>query len=328
MPGRRHRPLSAATRRTWLLRPLAGVGLACLAVVVTLAQSCAAQPESGDVAAKQPRVEYVGTYKWQETAPDFGGYSAVEIIEGGTRFYALSDRATLRWGKIDRDDQGRITALRTDGETRLKDSGGRDLKPGWVGDSEGIAVGRDGSIWISFEGLTRVARYDTPASNAQPLPRPHEFKKMQRNSSLEALAITDDGTLFTMPERSGNVTWPFPVWRFRNGAWDQPFSISRNGDWLTVAADIGPDGRFYLLERDFLGLLGFRSRVRRFDLTETGLINEQILLSTFPLQYDNLEGMAVWDDGQGIRITMVSDDNFMQLLRTELVEYRVTEGDK
>ncbi|MFV0299754.1 MAG: esterase-like activity of phytase family protein, partial [Paracoccus sp. (in: a-proteobacteria)] len=142
---------------------------------------------------------------------------------------------------------------------------------------------------------------------------------------FEALAIAPDGTLLTLPERSGKLTRPFPVWRWRDGTWDQPFSVPRNGDWLAVGADIGPDGRFYLLERDFKGLLGFRSRVRRFDLSETELTNERTLLESFPLQYDNLEGISVWDDGSEIRMTLISDDNCGFLQRTELVEFRVTD---
>ena len=187
-------------------------------------------------------------------------------------------------------------------------------------------MARDGTIWVSFEGIPRVVRYDTPDSPAKPLPRPAAFDKMQGNSSLESLAILPDGTLLTLPERSGELTRPFPVWRWRNGAWDQPFSIPRSGDWLAVGADIGPDGRFYLLERDFRGLLGFRSRVRRFDLRPDGgaISNEQVLLESRSLQYDNLEGISVWDDGIGIRLTMISDDNFFWLQRTELVEYRVS----
>ena len=58
-------------------------------------------------------------------------------------------------------------------------------------------------------------------------------------------------------------------------------------------------------------------------LTDHGPVDEEILLTTRPLQYDNLEGIAVWADGQGIRITMVSDDNFLFVQRTELVEYRL-----
>ena len=57
---------------------------------------------------------------------------------------------------------------------------------------------------------------------------------------------------------------------------------------------------------------------------EPGVIqDDQILLETRPLQYDNLEGISVWDDGVGMRITMISDDNFLFVQRTEIVEYRL-----
>lgn len=295
------------------------IGRATASALAALSLLSAAQ------AADKPSVEYVATYVWQMDDSDFGGFSGLEISgENGRTFTALSDRGTLRWGTVLRDAQGRIRGMETAGRARLKDSTGKNLANDWRGDSEGLAIASDGTIYISFEGLTRVARYDTPDSPATVLPRPAQFKAMQRNSSLEALAITDDGTLLTLPERSGELTRPFPVWRYRDGIWDQPFSIARSGDWLAVGADIGPDGRFYLLERDFKGILGFRSRVRRFDLSETGLSNEQVLLESRSLQYDNLEGISVWQDDQGIRFTLISDDNFYFLQRTELVEYRVT----
>ncbi|WP_010391795.1 esterase-like activity of phytase family protein [Paracoccus sp. TRP] len=321
MSGRRHRPLRRGGPAGGAAgRPRRLPGLA-LALLLSASAACAADPTPSGT----PKVDYVATYVWRMEDEDFGGFSGIEISADGGRFTALSDRATIRWGSIERDTQGRIRGLDLAGRARLRDSSGKPLKPGWQGDSEGLAISADGTIWVSFEGLTRVARYDTPDSPAQPLPRPPEFKEMQRNSSLEALAVLPDGTLLTLPERSGVLTRPFPVWRWRNGKWDQPFSIPRTGDWLAVSADIGPDGRFYLLERDFKGLLGFRSRVRRFDLGENAISNERVLLETRPLQYDNLEGISVWHDGQGIRITMISDDNFGWLQRTELVEYRVTE---
>jgi len=83
----------------------------------------------------------------------------------------------------------------------------------------------------------------------------------------------------------------------------------------------GPDGQLYVLERDFLGI-GFRSRVRRFDLTGG---NEQILLETRLRQHDNLEGISIWQDDQGVRMTLISDDNYRAFQRTEIVEYRLTD---
>ena len=94
-----------------------------------------------------------------------------------------------------------------------------------------------------------------------------------------------------------------------------------------MGADFGPDGWFYLLERQFTGY-GFRSRVRRFDVAGDTVHHEEKLLESPALRHDNLEGISVWraDDGT-IRMTMVSDDNFRPFLqRTEFVEYAVTES--
>ena len=301
------------------IRQLAGLTLAAFLISGLSIAATDPAPLSG------PSVDYVGTYVWSMDDETFGGFSGIEISDDGSGFTVLSDRSELRWGQIERDADGAIDGLKPSGKAHLFDSGGKWLQPGWKGDSEGLAIDAAGTLWVSFEGLSRVVRYDTPESLAKPLPRPPEFKSMQRNSSFEALAVMADGTLLTLPERSGQLTRPFPVWRWRNGTWDQPFSIQRSGDWLAVGADVGPDGRFYLLERDFKGLLGFRSRVRRFEIGENGLSDEAVLLESYPLQYDNLEGISVWQDAQGIRLTLISDDNFGLLQRTELVEYRVTE---
>ncbi len=144
---------------------------------------------------------------------------------------------------------------------------------------------------------------------------------MQNNSGLEALAIDTAGDLYAIPERSGTEARPFPVYRFRDGAWSQPFAIPRRPPHLPVAADFGPDGRLYLLERHFAGL-AFQSRVRVFTLEDDQIVQEQTLIDTLPGQHDNLEGMAVWQDAAGrIRLTMISDDNFNFFQRTEIVEY-------
>lgn len=272
--------------------------------------------------AAAARIDHVGTHVWRESDPDFGGFSGLELSQDGSRYWALSDRAVLRWGSVERDEAGRIRALTTAGQARLRDSEGEPLKPGYQGDSEGLAIAADGTIYVSFEGLNRIARYDDPDRPATRLPVPEGFA-WPINAGLEALAITGDGALLTLPERSGAHDRPFPIWRFRDGRWDQPWSLPRTDRWLPVGADIGPDGRFYLLERDFLGILGFANRVRRFALTEEGLSEPELLLQTSPMQYDNLEGIAVWRDAQGLRLTMISDDNFLLLQRTELVEYRL-----
>src|SRR5690606_38058901 len=116
----------------------------------------------------------------------------------------------------------------------------------------------------SLEGEARVLAYNRLGGPARNLPSHKDFAKMQGNSSLEALAIDKRGWLYTLPERSGREDRPFPVYVFNGKSWSKPYALPREGRFLPVGADFGPDGRFYLLERDFRGIAGFASRVRAF----------------------------------------------------------------
>jgi hypothetical protein len=275
-----------------------------------------------DSSASPPQpAGFVGSLTWQSGDPRLGGMSAIEVSADGRRFVALSDRGGWTSGRLERDAQGRITAIRAAPIALLKGEAEHPLKKSRA-DSEGLALAENGTAFVSFEGVARVLRYDDLAGPAENLPRPEAFRKLQLNSALEALAIDAGGTLYTLPERSGREDRPFPVWRYRNGKWDQPFDLPRQGSFLPVAADFGPDGRLYLLERQFRGLMGFASRVRRFDLAGSGPGPGETVLETRPGRHDNLEGLSVWRDGAGhLRLTMISDDNFRFFQRTEIVEY-------
>ncbi|SDE61613.1 esterase-like activity of phytase family protein [Limimaricola pyoseonensis] len=269
----------------------------------------------GGAPSQQPAT-YLGSYTWPEEAHGLGGFSALETDAQGQGFVMLSDRARMLDGRFLRDEQGRITGVEIEEEGPLR-NGPDGLMSGPHADSEGLAIDASGRRWISFEGRARV-RAETGRDGPELLPEPAAFREMQLNSALEALAVGSDGALYTIPERSGRVDRPFPVYRWRAGAWDEAFQVPRRDAFLVTGADIGPDGRFYLLERDFVGV-GFRSRVRRFALDGS---NEEVLLETGVGVHDNLEGLSVWQDAAGrIRLTMVSDDNFRFFQTTEFVEY-------
>ena len=257
---------------------------------------------------------------WYRDTPRFGGISAIEVDENGSSFVAMSDKAHVIRGTLVRSE-GEISDIESGALRKLKNRWERDL---WTGynDSEGLAIDENGRLYVSFEGPARVWFYADERSAAVE-PRAHpDFENMQDNSSLEALAIDQEGWVYTLAERSGRITRPFQVYRTKGLDWEKSFQIPRRAPFLPVGADIGPDGLFYLLERDFTGI-GFRSRVRRFDL-EGG--NEETLLETANATHDNLEGIAIWRDPEGyIRIVMVSDDNFKWYQQTEIVEYRLTD---
>ncbi len=275
------------------------------------------------VASRATLPGYVGSYVWTGDDPQFGGFSGIEVARDGSAFTALTDRGAVVTGHILRTGAGLISRVTARMPVVLALPAGA-VSDEFRFDTEGLALTDDGSLFISTEYVTRVIRYDIPDAAPVTLPNPPEFDAMGLNAGLEALAIGADGTLYTLPEEANRPDGAYPVYRFRNGSWDQPFLIAGQGSFLPVGADIGPDGRLYLLERQFRGFGGFASRVRRMPLVETAVAQAETVLETPPGYFGNLEGIAVWRDTKGVlRLTMISDDNFLSVLGTEIVEFRL-----
>ena len=124
--------------------------------------------------------------------------------------------------------------------------------------------------------------------------------------------------------REGAGAVQSPILRLEDGAWQRAGTLPAQDAFGVVGADFGPDNLLYILERAF-SPLGFRSRIRRLSLDgETP--QPETLLTTRLGDFDNLEGIDVWRDPAGsTRITLVSDDNFLRVQRSELVEFVLQE---
>lgn len=274
------------------------------------------------VPAEGPHLVQMSRTVWRNGWVHFGGFSAVWVSPDGSRFTVISDRGAFAEGRFERKD-GEIDAAVMGRRARLHGIDGERLEGADV-DAEGMAIDAQGRAYVSFENFHRVRRYDDLAGRAVRVPSHPDFAGFQQNSGIETLAMDAKGTLYAIPERSGALRRPFPVYRLMGSRWDRSWSIPREGTFVAVDADFGPDGRFYLLERDFRWLGGFATRVRRFDVTPAGFGNERTLLETSFGQLDNMEGLAAWRDPQGrTRLTLVSDDNFFPLQQTIFVEYVV-----
>lgn len=259
--------------------------------------------------------------------PAFGGFSGIEVSDDGENFVAMTDRGNLTRGKFLREN-GTIVNIAHGKLQKLNRARGIPVRGIWS-DSEGLAIAPDGTMYVSFEVGHRIVRYPSGQGKARKLPENPATERMAPNEAQEALAVMSDGSVLMIPEGTTKDTSPHPVFRLAKGsqAWEIPFTIPRHRPYRPVGADIGPDGRLYVLERHLSGIFGFTNLVRRFDMTAKGLSNEVVLLQTEVGAHDNLEGLAVWRDADGlIRLTMVSDDNFKFFQVTEVVEYVVPEG--
>lgn len=267
--------------------------------------------------------EWLGSFRWTAPGvPQFGGFSGLVLLPDHAGFIAVTDKGWLVEGRLQRDGD-RIVGV---SDTKYRPLLGRDAVPlsGFNSDAEGLARAADGTLYVSFEGFHRVYAVRPGENQTRWIERHPDFDTFQTNSGLEALAHDPQGRLITLPERSGAWERPFPVYRHDGTEWTQPYSLRRDGKFLPVGADTGPDDRLYLLERHFTGI-AFASRVRSFAFTPDGLTDERLVLETPPGRHDNLEAISVWRDDAGrIRLTMLSDDNFRFFQRTEFVEYALT----
>lgn len=266
---------------------------------------------------------FLTQFEWPSDDPLHGGLSGIEVSADGQSVVLVSDQGAYATGQISRDEAGLITSVSLAPFQLLRGLGDAPLATG-RNDSEGLAIDAQGRAYISLEGVARLLRYDDLAGPAQNLPEHPDFARLQTNSALEALAIDAVGALYTMPERSGAETRPFPIYRFRAGVWDGKLSLPREDGFMPVGADFGPDGRLYILLRQFHGISGFSSKLIRTTVAEDALGAIEVLFESPVGFHDNLEGVAIWQHASGeLRATMVADDNFLPFLSTGLVEYRL-----
>lgn len=260
--------------------------------------------------------------KWKLKAPWFGGWSGIEVANQGGQMTVISDRGQIVDATLSRTN-GRITGVRVQSTKRLTKSSGGYLRKK-ASDAEGLAIAGDGTAFISFEHRHRIMRVDLATGRTRNRIKLPFQNEMGENSGVEAMAIGPDGTLYALTEAAPSRGQPFPLYAYSNGQWRVSARIPQRGPFVPVGADIDAYGRLWLLERATTPL-GFRSRVRLF-VINPGSAQEYTMLTTIPARYDNLEGISVWQDARDkMHVTMISDDNFFRLQRTQIVEYTVRE---
>lgn len=270
--------------------------------------------------AGNSQAQHLNSYRWQLQEGWFGGFSGLLMSDDGTLLTTVSDRGTFVQARIVREGD-RIARTANVTHSKVLRANGHFPKRNGLRDSEGLARKTNGSIVVSFEGEHRLEQFVKPGAPAKKMPWHPDFDRMAVNGGFEALAMDKNGVLFTMPEQPIGEPSIIQVFALDGSSWRRAFTLKRRKQFQPVGADFGPDGRLYVLERGF-NTIGFRTRVRSFAINDTGAFDEKLMFSKGLGVHDNLEGLAVWRDELGrIRLTMISDDNFRLVQRTEIVEY-------
>lgn len=266
---------------------------------------------------------------WRDPSPQFGGMSGLLMEDGGRQVIAASDRGTLFNARLTRDAAGNITQITDVAEyaIHLPDGGPVDR---FKGDIEGLSRLEDGRLALSFEGYARIMTMDTLTADTIWTHSWDRFESYFNNAAFEGLATLSDGRLMAFVETRGRYGMG-RAYVQETGGWTGPHPVPVTPRYKITGADLGPDGCLYTIERRFNLFAGIEYRVMRH-WQDGGLWTAGAAWQSEPLYQSakgrdgNGEGISVWRDGAGLRISVITDDGFLPLPRTQLVELQLPGG--
>lgn len=264
-----------------------------------------------------PGAQLVGGWWLTSDDPRLGGLSGV--LADRDRLVLVSDRGWL-W-TVDRTQPGATELVAGSWRVRELVSGGQPP------DAEALARDEAGRILVATEGTHGIARLPDRLRGSRlelvAIPLPKSLSRLPVNQGVEALATLPDGRLLAIAEAGrddlhlaailGGGTSRALVYRSAPGF--APTGADQGAGWLLV------------LERRFSPLTGLAARVTAIPVEQVDVPEGTIAPSTEvarlagPGVVDNMEGIAAEpiDGGDGLRLWLVSDDNFSPLQRTLLI---------
>ncbi len=309
-----------------------------------LALACSAGPAPADqldltvtplpLDPEDPARTSVGALAWEGTLelasnnPRFGGLSGLILEPDGKGLLAVSDDGHWVSARLRLNDRGFLVGLEDAEIDMLRDPDNRPLASKRAGDAEALTRLGDGTNLVAFEQKHRIWRYPAGPGGlgqaAQAFPPPPALERFEGNNGLEALTELPDGRLLAMTEDNGGAP-TIPGFLWQDGQWSE-IALVRRPPYLPTGATVLPSGDVLILERRFSLLGGLGITIRRIPLAEIepGATLEGELLAELspPMIYDNMEGIAALaEPGGGVRIYVISDDNFNVAQRTLLMSF-------
>lgn len=190
---------------------------------------------------------------------------------------------------------------------------------------------------VGFENLTRVADFaltdGRPGGAATEITIPDWLTDLRTNGAIESLCIAPPaspiaGSTLIITESHSAVpgTWAATLLGNRDRG---ELQLAIRGGLNPTDCAFLPDGDLLVLERGF-AFLTFFVQLRRIpaDQIHPGATMEgEVLFEAAGGDVDNFEALGVrtLPDGE-LRATIVSDDNFLGLQRTLLLDFTIPDG--
>jgi hypothetical protein len=266
----------------------------------------------------------------------FGGLSSLRLDPGGERFVAASDRGRWFTGRIVYRGKEMVGLADVETAPMLGGDGRTLASHGWF-DTESMA--RDGNwLYVGIERVNRIVRFDFGRqglrARAETVLAPADIRKLPYNAGLEALVAVPKGlplagSLISISERGLDAAGNIKAYLI-GGPSPGAFAVRRTDAFDISDAALLPGGDLLLLERKFAWLGGIGVRIRRIAAAAivpgATVDGPSIFDADLGQEIDNFEGLDVHVTAEGDTVlTLVSDDNFLAIQRTLLVQFTLIE---
>jgi len=278
---------------------------------------------------------FAGGLEMHATSDHFGALSGLAFTEGQTGLAAVADTGFWLTATLQRDEANRPIGLTGVTMTEITGPGGAPFAGKWLTDAEAIAVDGE-TVLVSFEREHRIARYarrDDGLRWRGEMPPPVPTDRLSHNAGFEGIAIGPPGSALAgalIGVSENGLDGSADIIGFVQPATGPAFrfAVRRRGAYRVTDLAILPGGDLVLLERRFALHTGLAMRLRRIDndaVTSDATVDGEVLLEAdMNHQIDNMEGLAITTDPDGVpRLTIVSDDNHALLQRNLLIEFRL-----
>jgi len=267
---------------------------------------------------------YLGGWVLTSSDPRFGGLSSLTADADG--LLAIGDRGgvfriTPR-GRL--APTGHVVGQLPDGPSEQIGHASRD--------SESSTRGPGGALWVGFEDANAIWRYDAAVSRSTGHAAPAEMADWPRNGGPEAMVRLPDGRFLVFSEEAkGASPGTYRALLFPGdpveGAKPARFDYRPPAGYVITDVRALPDGRLVALHRRYTKLDGASAILSIVDMASIpdGAVVEgrPIARLASPLTVDNMEALAVTQEGRRVILWIASDDNFSSVQRTLLMRFRL-----
>ena len=318
-------------------RGLAGLGLVGLFLLLaTIVPPPPAAPPRGEAVAQltavplpledgRPERRRVGALLYRRgwaldsDDPRFGAVSAMQVDEG--RIIALSDAGTLfEFALPGSPGSGRVRIRPLPHAPGVSKRGC---------DTESLVL-LGPRLWIGFEAVNAVKRLRRADLGEESAARPAGMRGWRGNSGPEAMVRLPDGRFLVFSEGRDDGRAFSPVLLFDGdpalpGTRVIPLRYRRPPGFRVTDVALLPDGRLLILHRRFEWLDGLAASLVVAPLpparADAIIAGREVARLESPLTVENMEALSVTREGGRTIVRIASDDNFMPVLRTVLLEF-------